>query len=140
MKQLIAILGAAACLYFVWRGVFAADPNYLHADEFKVEMSSSSRPTAETMGMRIRFGHIEGGPEACAGIEVEDRGMEVELRLVRADAPDVQADFPLTITEKGPTVVFEHPRVAGKGQGVQYTFYGKGGEIAEQWTVTPTID
>ena len=76
-----------------------------------MELSSSSQPTAETMGM-----------------------------LLRADAPDVQADFPLTLEEKGPTVVFEHPRVASKGQGVQYTLYGKGDEIAHQWTVTPTVD
>ena len=140
MKKLIAVVGTATCLFFVWRTWFAADPNYLHAAEFRLELSSSSRPTDGKMGMLLRFEHIEGGPEACAGIEVVDRGMEVDLRLVRADAPDVQADFPLTLEEKGPTVVFEHPRVAAKGQGVQYTLYGKDDEIAHQWTVTPTID
>ena len=137
MKRLLITLAAAVgAAFLVAHFVFERDPNYLHADEFLLEMGSSHRPTDSTMGVTLRFERIE----PCIGADIEDRGMEIDLRLVREGAPRVQPDAPLVQTEKGPTISFEHPRVAQKGSPVTYTLYGPGDTVAHRWTVTPTID
>ena len=65
---------------------------------------------------------------------------EIGLRLVREGAPDARVDFPLEQRDSGLAIEVRHPRIAAKGEGVRYTLYGASGVVADQWTLTPTID
>lgn len=132
---LLPIAAALVVVLAVWRVFFWQNPNYLYAEEFKMTWSLGMTPTDE-MGNLLVFDLYAD----CAGIEVDDRGLEIDMRLVRAGAPDVQPDFPLQEHEHGMAVEVRHPRVAAKGQGVVYTLYDADDVVVEQWTLTPTID
>lgn len=139
-RGVVFLLALGVCAFLLWRTVFAKDANYFDIDEFEIGLTASHEPTADTMGMTLEFLRIDGGAEACAGIEVIDRGLQVELRLVRADAPKAQADYPLLVMEDELSISFEHKRTAKKGQGVRYAFYGGGDRISQVATVTPTVN
>lgn len=125
------------------RSIIADSESYLEADDFSIGFTIGHTPTPETSGLTLQFDRIEGGVEACRGIEVKSHGMYVDLRLVRASAPEsVHADFPMTPLEGKLVgqVDFEHDRRAlDRATPIEYRIYGGSGEIYQKVTVTPVL-
>ena len=136
-KQGIAsiALGLGLTCLVIWRVFIWRDPNYLYQDEFTVTATWGMTPTEE-MGSTLWL--LVDAP--CAGAEVDDQGYEIGIRLVREDAPDARVDFPLEERDTGLAIEVRHPRIAAKGEGVQYTVYGAGDVVTDRWTLRPTID
>ena len=128
-------LGFGFVALVIWRVFVWRDPNYLYEEEFKLTASWGMTPTEE-MGTTLWL--LVDSP--CAGAELDDQGYEIGMRLVREGAPDARVDFPLERRESGLAIEVRHPRIAAKGEDVQYTLYGAGGVVTDQWTLIPTID
>jgi hypothetical protein len=136
---LVGLAVLAAIVVRLMVGPRSAD--YLHLDEFHISVTIGHDPTQETGGLTLEFDHIEGGTTACRGVEIQNHGMYVELRLVRASAPgSVQANFPLIVGDGNPRVeiVHDRSRLASKSP-VEYRICGGEKDLGSTTTVTPVL-
>lgn len=141
MKQVVPLLAAAVVAVLIWLNFDFGPDAYLDTDEFTVRAmvsEESADPAVELMRL-----HIDSQVE-WKGVAIEDFGSKVEVRVVRADAPDtVQVDAPRINDEHifGPHALIRSDRSALGAEGtVQYFIYGGDGkEVEAKVAVTPGV-
>ena len=143
MSRVVIMVALSAIAIVLVRAIISDNKSYLELDEFYIGVTIGHTPTQETSGLTLQFERIEGGIEACRGVEINNHGMYVDVRLVRATAPEsVQADFPMTPLEGKMIgqVEFEHDRSAlNRATPVEYRIYGGSGDLGQKVTVTPVL-
>lgn len=135
MKKLLLVAAFALAGYLVWANVFARSAKYLHFDEFTVEAVSESPAARGKASVMVRFSKIAD----CKGVEVNQLGNLIELRLVRTGADDISVDAPLVDDghEWGPGVLVTHNAPATTGATVEYRFRDGADRVdGLAWSVT----
>jgi hypothetical protein len=144
MSRVICMVALAVIAILVVRGDFGSkSKSYLELDEFLIGVMNSHTPTQETGGLTLEFVRIEGGADACRGVEIKNHGMYVELRLVRATAPEsVQAEFPLLPLEGkmvGRVEIVHDRSNLERALPIEYRIYGGDHDPGGTIKVTPVL-